>query len=121
MASGFALNMEYGSGGFVSLDVGATMTEDLTVAEVASRVQDTVDQFDLLESTAGYETGLDEWTALVSSESIAGQLTVPVRTHVIFSHPEGVMNVQIDASGEPGCLDTSGQIHLTLVESQEPV
>lgn len=119
-ASGFTLNMEYGSGGFVRLDVGATLSEDMTVEEVASTVQDTVDQHDLLESTTGYETSLDEWTALISNESIAGQLTVPVRTHVIFSHPEGVMNVQIDASGEPGCLDTSGQIHLTLVESQEP-
>ena len=119
-ASGFRLDMEYGSGGFVSLDVGATLSADSTVDEVASRIEDTVDQYDLVSSTAGYESSLEEWTALVSGESIAGQLAVPVRAHVVFAYPDGVLNLQIDASGEPGCLDTSGQIHLTLVESQQP-
>jgi hypothetical protein len=118
--------MNYG-GPFTSFSVTVSFSpdpeyggSDPTVANEVQFVRDQVDQFTFTDVTGEFDLAVDGGTVLTSATTTGGDTPIPRRTHVIYPHPGGVVNVQISPNQQIGCPEASARIHRRLVESRQP-
>lgn len=128
MANGFTAIFDWGGGELTSFSVNGEFSafperegaRQPTVTDQVTFVQENSNR-SFVRATGEYDVGISGAVILVSEATAGESPPIPRETHVIYEHPEGIMDTTVSINVEPGCFEASERIRRRLVESQQPV